>query len=94
MQVRQVTLGLVDLDLRWGRELRESRVEVVAVVEARYKSVSKRGNRKSKEERLDRYFRGKSQTSPCAENINRPWDHGLHPPLTSAEEYGVVSPRF
>ena len=40
--------------MRWGRELRESRVEVVAVVEARYKSVSKRGNRKSKEERLSK----------------------------------------
>lgn len=94
MQVRRVTLGLVDLDLRWGRELRESRLEVVVVVEARHKSVSKRGNRKSKEGRLDRYFRGKSQTSLCAENIDGPWDHGLHPPLTSAEEHGVAFPRF
>ena len=93
-QVRRVTLGRVDLGLRWERELRESRMEVIAVVEARHKSVSKRGNRQSKEEGLDRYFRGKSQTSPCAQNINGPWDHGLHPPLTCAEEHGVAFPRF
>ena len=52
-QVRRVTLGRVDLGLRWERELRESRMEVIAVVEARHKSVSKRGNRQSKEEGLE-----------------------------------------
>lgn len=79
------------MGLEVGKELRESRMEVVAVVEARHKSVSKRGNRKSKEEGLDRYFRGKSQTSLCAQEYQRALGPWASPPLTCAEEHGVAS---
>lgn len=57
MQVRQVTLGWVevDLDLRWGRELNANRMEATAVAEVRHKSVPRRGTRKSREERSDMF---------------------------------------
>ena len=73
---------VVDLGLRWGKELGESRTEAVAVAEARHKAVPKRGDRKSKEERLDRYFRGKStDLTVCPEHqwALGPWaSHSCH----------------
>ena len=56
MQVRRVTLGRVDLGLRWGRELGEIRMEVVAVVEVRHKSVSKHGNGKKQRRKIGQIF--------------------------------------
>lgn len=74
-------LGWVDLGLRWERELRKqdgggccsggrdiNQCQNVAIEKVKKKDWTD--------------ILGKSQTSLCAQNINGPWDHGLHPPLT------------
>lgn len=85
----------MDLDLRWGKELGESRTGAVAVVEASHKAVPNRGDRKSKEERLDRYFRGKStDLIVCPEHQ---WALGPRASPSchlSEKDDGVAFPRF